>query len=49
MIETFERFEEEFGVDPHFRQHGYLILVATDEELALAERTWRSSGAWAST
>ena len=29
-IETFERFETEFGVDPHFRQHGYLILATTE-------------------
>ena len=35
-IVTFERFEEEFGVDPNFRQHGYLILIATEEALALA-------------
>jgi sarcosine oxidase subunit beta len=38
VIETFERFRDEFGVDPNFRQHGYLILVATDDELALARR-----------
>src|SRR5262249_46776836 len=38
-IVTYERFAEEFGVDPHFRQHGYLILVATDEELATARRS----------
>jgi sarcosine oxidase subunit beta len=31
-IETFERFEAEFGVDPRFRQHGYLILVTTEAE-----------------
>src|ERR1051325_2033218 len=37
-IVTYERFEEEFGVDPHFRQHGYLILVTTDDELALARK-----------
>ena len=36
-IETFERFEAEFGVDPRFRQHGYLILVTTEAELAQAE------------
>ena len=35
-IRTYERFEDEFGVNPHFRQHGYLILVATEEALALA-------------
>jgi sarcosine oxidase subunit beta len=38
-IVTYERFEEEFGVDPNFRQHGYLILVATDEELAIAKQS----------
>jgi sarcosine oxidase subunit beta len=37
-IETYERFAEEFGVDPHFRQHGYLILVTTEAEQAQAER-----------
>jgi sarcosine oxidase subunit beta len=37
-IETYERFVDEFGVDPHFRQHGYLILVTTEAELAQAER-----------
>ena len=38
-IVTYERFREEFGVDPQFRQHGYLILIATDEELATAKRS----------
>src|SRR2546422_3830060 len=38
-IVTYERFQEEFGVDPHFRQHGYLILIATDDELATARRS----------
>jgi len=38
-IVTYERFAEEFGVDPQFRQHGYLILIATDEELAVARRS----------
>jgi len=37
-ILTYERFEEEFGVDPQFRQHGYLILVTTEAELAEARR-----------
>ena len=40
-IETFERFEAEFGVDPHFRQHGYLILVTTEAELAQASTNVR--------
>src|SRR5207244_6656496 len=38
-IVTYERFAEELGVDPHFRQHGYLILIATEEELAPARRS----------
>jgi len=38
-IVTYERFREEFGVDPHFRQHGYLILIATEDELATARRS----------
>src|SRR5499425_108409 len=37
-ILVYERFEEEFGVDPNFRQHGYLILIATEEEMAAARR-----------
>jgi sarcosine oxidase subunit beta len=38
-IVTYERFREEFGVDPNFRQHGYLILIATGEELAVARQS----------
>ncbi len=38
-IVTYERFREEFGVDPNFRQHGYLILIGNEDELAVA---WRS-------
>src|SRR5262245_59326167 len=38
-ILTYERFAEEFGVDPQFRQHGYLILVTTEEELAISRRS----------
>jgi sarcosine oxidase subunit beta len=34
-IGVFERFAEEFGVDPQFRQHGYLILIQTEAELAV--------------
>jgi sarcosine oxidase subunit beta len=37
-IGTWERFEDAFGVDPRFRQHGYLILVTTEAERAQAER-----------
>jgi sarcosine oxidase subunit beta len=38
-IVTYERFADEFGVDPHFRQHGYLVLAATEAELATARRS----------
>ncbi|MGH7389499.1 MAG: NAD(P)/FAD-dependent oxidoreductase [Candidatus Rokuibacteriota bacterium] len=38
-IVTYEHFRDEFGVDPHFRQHGYLILIATEEALATARRS----------
>jgi len=38
-IVTYERFRDEFGVDPQFRQHGYLILIATEDELATARRS----------
>lgn len=27
-LPTFERFEQEYGVDPHFRRHGYLFVTA---------------------
>ena len=37
-IVTYERFAEEFGVDPQFRQYGYLLLVADDRELAAARQ-----------
>ncbi len=37
-IVTYERFRDEFGVDPQFRQHGYLILVTTEAERAQAHR-----------
>jgi sarcosine oxidase subunit beta len=32
---VYERFEAEFGVDPHFHQNGYLILQQTPEEQAV--------------
>src|SRR5438445_3954985 len=38
-IVTYERFRDEFAVDPNFRQHGYLILIATEDELATARRS----------
>src|SRR5262247_3245414 len=38
-IVVYENFEDEFGVDPQFRQHGYLILVATEDELEVYKRS----------
>lgn len=32
-IIVFEHFKDEFGVDPSFRQYGYLLLWHTEEEL----------------
>ncbi len=32
-MKAFERFEEEFGVDPEFRRIGYLFLATTHSEL----------------
>jgi sarcosine oxidase subunit beta len=31
-LKTFERFKEEFGVDPEFKRTGYLFLATTDDE-----------------
>src|SRR5499427_3674334 len=38
-IVTYERFKDEFGVDPNLRQHGYLILIGSEDELATARRS----------
>src|SRR5258706_4827229 len=38
-IVTYERFRDELGVDPNFRQHGYLILIGSADELATAPRS----------
>jgi sarcosine oxidase, subunit beta len=32
-LKTFERFKEEFGVDPEFRRIGYLFLASTGPEM----------------
>lgn len=32
-MKTFERFEEEFGVDPGFKRIGYLFLATTELEM----------------
>ena len=37
-IRVFERFEEEFGVDPGYRKIGYLFLVADPKDLEGFER-----------
>ena len=37
-IVTYEGFAAEFGVDPQFRQHGYLLLIGSEVELAAARR-----------
>jgi sarcosine oxidase subunit beta len=34
-LKTFERFKEEFGVDPEFRKIGYLFLATTDWEIGI--------------
>ena len=31
-LKTFERFKEEFGIDPEFRRIGYLFLATTERE-----------------
>ena len=31
-LKTFERFKEEFGIDPEFRRIGYLFLATSDRE-----------------
>ena len=34
-----ERFAEEMGVDPQFRQVGYLFLITSDRDVAAFERS----------
>lgn len=34
-VKFFERFEEETGHTPDFRQHGYLMLATTEEEMEM--------------
>jgi sarcosine oxidase subunit beta len=38
-IVVYENFESEFGVDPQFRQSGYLILQQTEDERAVYARS----------
>ena len=37
-LRTFERFQEELGVDPEFRRIGYLFLASTSMELEIFKR-----------
>jgi sarcosine oxidase subunit beta len=34
-LKTFERFEEEFGVNPEFKRIGYLFLATTEREIGV--------------
>src|SRR5512136_3062966 len=34
-IKAFERFEEEFGIDPEFKRIGYLFLATTESEMGV--------------
>jgi sarcosine oxidase subunit beta len=34
-MKTFDRFKDEFGIDPEFRRIGYLFLATTKEELEI--------------
>lgn len=47
-IPVFERFEEAYGFDPHFRRHGYLFVTTDRRRLAMMDaelRTQRELGA----
>jgi len=37
-MKTFERFEEEFGVDPEFKRIGYLFLATTDQDVKVFQQ-----------
>jgi sarcosine oxidase subunit beta len=37
-MKTFERFEEEFGVNPEFKRIGYLFLATTDQEVKVFQQ-----------
>ncbi|MGA3038952.1 MAG: FAD-binding oxidoreductase [Vulcanimicrobiaceae bacterium] len=36
-MQVFENFERTYGVDPHFRRHGYLFVTADEKRLALMD------------
>jgi sarcosine oxidase subunit beta len=40
-LKTFERFEEEFGVDPEFKRIGYLFLATTQPEMEVFKENVR--------
>jgi sarcosine oxidase subunit beta len=40
-MKTFERFEEEFGVNPEFRRIGYLFMATTEIEMKVFEENLR--------
>ena len=42
-LKTFERFKEEFGIDPEFRRIGYLFLATSDREWEVFRENIRSS------
>jgi len=37
-LKTFERFEEEFGVNPEFKRIGYLFLATTESEMEVFKK-----------
>ena len=37
-LKTFEKFEEEFGVNPEFKRIGYLFLATTDGEIGILKQ-----------
>lgn len=37
-LKTFDRFGEEFGVNPEFKRIGYLFLATTEEEMVIFEK-----------
>lgn len=40
-MRVFENFESTYGVDPHFRRHGYLFVTADAKRLALMDEELR--------
>ena len=44
-IPVFENFERTYGVDPHFRRHGYLFVTADEKRLAIMDEELRTQRA----